>query len=133
MADSLTGLEDRAAFLRALAAARQAADVAVVVAALDAHQGDRPAGHVVKAAAAALSAGLRQGDELFCVAHDAFAVILAFNEADEAAAAAQRLEAALAKTAPASVAVAVPQGDESDAALLARAERALRHPQQQAA
>ena len=133
MADSLTGLEDRGAFLRALASARQAADVAVVLVALDSHQGARPAGHALKAAAAALSAGLRQGDALFRVGDDAFAVILAVNEADEAAAAAQRLEAGLGEPAPASVAVAVPQGAETDAALLARAERALRHPQQQAA
>ena len=67
MADSLTGLEDRGAFLRALASARQAADVDVVLVALDSHQGARPAGHALKAAAAALSAGLRQGDALFRV------------------------------------------------------------------
>ena len=92
MSDSLTGLEDRAAFVRALAAARRATQVAVVLVALDelpaidAHNGAQPAERAVKAAAAALSAGLRQGDELFRVGPDEFAAVLAVGEPAEATA-----------------------------------------------
>jgi diguanylate cyclase (GGDEF)-like protein len=129
MPDSLTGLEERAAFLEALARARQAAEVAVVLVRVD-HLDvtDRQAGvRALKGVAAALSAGLRRGDEAFRIDRDEFAAIVAVTETGEAVVAGRRLRASVTRagTVPVSVAVVVPQGSESDDALVARAARSL--------
>jgi diguanylate cyclase (GGDEF)-like protein len=131
MPDPLTGLEDRAAFLERLPAARHAAHVAVVLVAVDglaADHGPQAADRATKTAAAALSGALRRGDELFRVGDDEFAAILAVSEPGEALAAAGRLRVAVAGAGSAGVSVAmvVPEADESDTDVLARAGHALR-------
>jgi diguanylate cyclase (GGDEF)-like protein len=76
----------------------------------------------------AMSGALRRGDRLFRVGGDEFAALLAVESRDQALGAAMRLrdavlEARLGVTI--SVGVAVPQAGETDAAVLARADRAL--------
>jgi diguanylate cyclase (GGDEF)-like protein len=75
-----------------------------------------------------MSGALRRGDRLFRVGGDEFAALLAVESRDQALGAAMRLrdavlEARLGVTI--SVGVAVPQAGETDAAVLARADRAL--------
>jgi diguanylate cyclase (GGDEF)-like protein len=133
VADSLTGLDDRRAFLEALANARQATFVAVVLVDVDAlDEVNRAGGHqagdrALKAVAAALSGCLRRGDELFRIGGDEFAAILSINEADEAFVAGQRLREAVARAGliGVSVGVALPESAETDDEVLARAAQAL--------
>jgi diguanylate cyclase (GGDEF)-like protein len=129
--DPLTGLGDHDVFQAALARARRRTEVAVVlvdvgglddVVAASGHQaGDR----ALLGLAARLSSVLRTGDELFRIDLDAFAAIVAIRDEHEAPSAAQRLGDAAGQPAPVTVTVgvAVPQGRESDAAVLARAVR----------
>src|SRR4051812_38017488 len=131
MPDTLTGLDDRAAFLHALGAARHAAQVAVVLVGIEADDGElagQAADRAVKTVAAALSGAVRRGDELFRVAGDEFAAILVVTAPGEALAAAGRLRAA-AVTAGAltvSVAMVLPEPEEGDEDILSRAGDALR-------
>jgi diguanylate cyclase (GGDEF)-like protein len=75
-----------------------------------------------------MSDALRRGDRLFRVGGDEFAALVAVESDAEALDVATRLRDAVATAqlgVTASVGVAVPQDDESDASLLARADRAL--------
>jgi diguanylate cyclase (GGDEF)-like protein len=131
--DALTGLGDHAAFEAALARARRRTEVAVVlldIRGLDTGDDERArqAGdRVLLGLAARLSGTLRTGDELFRLGGDAFGALVALTEQREAAAVAERLGDAAQAAAPAGVivGVAVPHGRESDAAVLARAVKAL--------
>jgi diguanylate cyclase (GGDEF)-like protein len=76
----------------------------------------------------AMSGGLRRGDRLFRVGGDEFAALLAVESREQALGAATRLRDAVVEAklgVTVSVGVAVPQAGETDAALLARADRAL--------
>jgi diguanylate cyclase (GGDEF)-like protein len=132
--DPLTGLGHHATFHEALAGSHRRPTTAVVVCDIDAFKqlndtyghghGDR----VLCGVADAMSGALRRGDRLFRVGGDEFAALLAVESAEQALEAAVRLreaalEARLGVTV--SVGVAVPQAGETDAALLARADRAL--------
>jgi diguanylate cyclase (GGDEF)-like protein len=78
--------------------------------------------------AAALSGALRRGDTLFRIGGDEFAALLVVADADEAIEAGARLRQAVNDAdlgVTISIGVAVPVQGESDAALLARADRAL--------
>jgi diguanylate cyclase (GGDEF)-like protein len=75
-----------------------------------------------------MSGALRRGDRLFRVGGDEFAALLAVESAEQALGAAVRLREAVLEArlgVTVSVGVAVPQAGETDAALLARADRAL--------
>jgi diguanylate cyclase (GGDEF)-like protein len=133
MADTLTGLEDHTAFLEALAAARQAAHVAVVVveieglSALNAERGPQAADRTLKGVTAAVSAGLRRGDELFRVDGVELAAILTVTSPDEANTAAGRLRTAAARAgATVAVGAVIPHRGEDDSSVLERARLALR-------
>jgi diguanylate cyclase (GGDEF)-like protein len=132
--DALTGLGHHATFHAALAASHRRPTTAVVVCDIDGFKrlndtyghghGDR----VLCGIADAMSGALRRGDRLFRIGGDEFAALLAVESKTEALGAASRLrdavnEARLGVTV--SVGVAVPHADESDASLLARADRAL--------
>ena len=133
MLDPLTGLGDHADFHEALANADGRADVAVVLVSVDAgHASDRrracqASDRALRAVAAALSAALRSGDELFRVGRDRFAAVVAVAEPREAREAARRLRhAAAASGAPGvTVGVAAPEPGDSGTAALARAALAL--------
>jgi diguanylate cyclase (GGDEF)-like protein len=76
----------------------------------------------------AMSSALRRGDRLFRVGGDEFAGLLAVDTREQARGAALRLRAAVLDArlgVTVSIGVAVPQAGETDAALLARADRAL--------
>lgn len=134
--DPLTGLGDHEAFEAALARARRRTEVAVVLVDVDGldaiveRGGHQAADRALLGLAAKLSSVLRTGDELFRVDLDSFAAIVAIRDEHEAPSAAQRIVALADRCAPATVTVgvAVPQGRESDAAVLARAARALSAP-----
>jgi diguanylate cyclase (GGDEF)-like protein len=134
--DPLTGLGDHEAFEAALARARRRTEVAVVLVDVDGlddvvdNGGHQAADRALRGLAAKLSSVLRTGDELFRVALDSFAAIVAVRDEHEAPSAAQRIVALAGQPAPVTVTVgvAVPQGRESDAAVLARAARAISAP-----
>ena len=76
----------------------------------------------------AMTGALRRGDRLFRIGGDEFAGLLAVESDAEALDAATRLRDAVAAAqlgVTASVGVAVPRDGETDASLLARADRAL--------
>src|SRR5690349_2320892 len=132
--DPLTGLGHHATFHEALAGSHRRPTTAVVVCDIDGFKalndtyghghGDR----ILCGLADAMSGSLRRGDRLFRIGGDEFAALLAVESRDQALGAANRLrdavlEARLGVTV--SVGVAVPHADETDAAVLARADRAL--------
>jgi diguanylate cyclase (GGDEF)-like protein len=132
--DPLTGPGHHATFHEPLAASHRRPTTAVVVCDIDGFKrlndtyghghGDR----VLCGIADAMSGALRRGDRLFRIGGDEFAALLAVDSKAEALGAASRLreavnEARLGVTV--SIGVAVPHADESDASLLARADRAL--------
>jgi diguanylate cyclase (GGDEF)-like protein len=132
--DPLTGLGHHATFHEALAGSHRRPTTAVVVCDIDGFKllndtyghghGDR----VLCGVADAMSSALRRGDRLFRVGGDEFAGLLAVESREQALGAAARLrdavlEARLGVTV--SIGVAVPHADETDVALLARADRAL--------
>src|SRR4051794_29660846 len=131
--DSLTGLGDQPAFQAALHRARRRTEVAVVLVDVDGldnvveARGHQAADRSLLGIAARLSSVLRTGDELFRLDLDAFAAIVAVRDEHEAPSVAQRIAAAAEQPSPVTVTVgvAVPQGGESDAAVLARAVQAL--------
>ena len=134
--DPLTGLGDNETFEAALARARRRTEVAVVLVDVDGldaivdRGGHQAADRALLGLAAKLSSVLRTGDELFRVALDSFAAIVAIRDEHEAPSAAQRILALADQSSPVTVTVgvAVPQGRESDAAVLARAARELSAP-----
>ena len=133
--DPLTGLGHRGTFDETLAAShRRPINTAVALCDVDdfkrlndsrGHQeGDR----ALLAVAAALQGSLRRGDTLYRLGGDEFAALLAVRDEDEALAAAQRMRDAVLRAdvgVTVSVGVAVPSLDESDAALIGRADQAL--------
>jgi diguanylate cyclase (GGDEF)-like protein len=132
--DPLTGLGHHATFHEALAGSHRRPKTAVVVCDIDGFKllndtyghghGDR----VLCGVADAMSSALRRGDRLFRVGGDEFAGLLAVDSREQARGAALRLRAAVLDArlgVTVSIGVAVPQAGESDAALLARADRAL--------
>ena len=133
--DPLTGLGHYATFHEALAGSHRRPTTAVVLCDIDGFKrlndcfGHQHGDQVLRAVAAALSSALRRGDALFRIGGDEFAVLVAVAGDAEALDAGLRLrdavhEAGLGVTV--SLGVAVPRGDdETDSALLARADRAL--------
>jgi diguanylate cyclase (GGDEF)-like protein len=132
--DPLTGLGHHATFQEALAGSHRRPTTAVVVCDIDGFKllndsyghghGDR----VLCGVADAMSGALRRGDRLFRVGGDEFAALLAVESREQALGAATRLRDAVVEAklgVTVSVGVAVPQEGETDAALLARADRAL--------
>ena len=131
--DPLTGLGHHGTFHEALTAARRRTEVAVLMIDVDGfkaindHRGHQAGDRVLVEVAAALSSALRRGDELFRIGGDEFAAIVALADEQEALDAGRRLREAAAATGTVtvSVGVAIPLPGEADAAVLARADRAL--------
>jgi diguanylate cyclase (GGDEF)-like protein len=132
--DPLTGLGHHATFHAALARAHRRPSTAVLLVDLDGFKGlNDTYGHqhgdeVLRAIADALRGAVRRGDELFRIGGDEFAALVVVGSAEEAREAGLRLHAAIAEAklgVTASVGVAVPGQDESETAVLARADRAL--------
>jgi diguanylate cyclase (GGDEF)-like protein len=132
--DSLTGLGHHATFHATLAHAHRRPSTAVVLVDLDDFKGlndtfgHQHGDHVLRDVAAALSGALRRGDTLFRIGGDEFAALLVVSDADEALEAGLRLRDAVKAAnlgVTVSIGVAVPMDGEPDAALLARADRAL--------
>jgi diguanylate cyclase (GGDEF)-like protein len=132
--DPLTGLGHHATFHEALAGSHRRPTTAVVVCDIDGFKrlndtyghghGDR----VLCGIAEAMGGALRRGDRLFRIGGDEFAALLAVESKAEALGAASRLREAVNAAnlgVTISIGVAVPHRDESDASLLARADRAL--------
>jgi diguanylate cyclase (GGDEF)-like protein len=132
--DPLTGLGHHATFHEALAASHRRPRTAVVVCDLDGFKrlndthGHAHGDRVLCGVADAMSDALRRGDRLFRVGGDEFAALVAVESDAEALDVATRLRDAVATAqlgVTASVGVAVPHDGETDASLLARADRAL--------
>jgi diguanylate cyclase (GGDEF)-like protein len=132
--DPLTGLGHHATFHAALAHAHRRPRTALVLMDLDGFKrlndtfGHQHGDEVLRGVAAALSGALRRGDGLFRIGGDEFAALLVVSDRDEAYGAGARLRDAVRAAdlgVSASIGVAVPLDGESDAALLARADRAL--------
>ena len=132
--DPLTGLGHHATFHEALARARSRREaVAVLMADIDGFKaindtsGHQAGDRVLRETASALSGALRRGDELFRIGGDEFAALIRVGDDNEAVEAGRRLREAVAVLGEVtvSVGVAIPQRDESDASLLARADKAL--------
>ena len=132
--DPLTGLGHHATFHEALAAAHRRPRTAVVVCDLDGltrlndTHGNAHGDRVLCGVAEAMNGALRRGDRLFRIGGDEFAALLAVESDAEALDAATRLRDAVTAArlgVTASIGVAVPRDGESDASLLARADRAL--------
>ena len=132
--DPLTGLGHHATFHEALATSHRRPRTAVVLCDLDGFKrlndthGHAHGDRILCGVADAMTGALRRGDRLFRVGGDEFAALLAVGSGDEALDAAHRLRAAVHEArlgVTISVGVAVPRNGESDALLLARADRAL--------
>jgi diguanylate cyclase (GGDEF)-like protein len=132
--DPLTGLGHHATFHEALAASHRRPRTAVVVCDLDGFKrlndthGHAHGDRVLCGVADAMTGALRRGDRLFRVGGDEFAALVAVDSDAEALDAATRLHDAVTAAqlgVTVSVGVAVPRDGEADAALLARADRAL--------
>jgi len=132
--DPLTGLGHHATFHAALAESHRRPRTAVVVCDLDGFKrlndthGHAHGDRVLCGVADAMSGALRRGDRLFRIGGDEFAALVAVESDAQALDAATRLRDAVAAArlgVTASVGVAVPQDGETDASLLARADRAL--------
>jgi diguanylate cyclase (GGDEF)-like protein len=132
--DPLTGLGHHATFHEPLAQAHRRPSTAVVLCDIDGFKrlndtfGHQHGDSVLRGVAAALGDALRRGDSLFRIGGDEFAALLAVSSPEEAVGAGERLRAAVERAAlgvTLSIGVAVPQRDEPDVAVLARADRAL--------
>ncbi|MEA2324299.1 MAG: hypothetical protein QOD81_4149, partial [Solirubrobacteraceae bacterium] len=132
--DPLTGLGHHATFHEALSGAHRRPSTAVVVCDLDGFKrlndcfGHQHGDRVLRGVAAALTSALRRGDRLYRIGGDEFAALLLVSDAAEALEAGTRLRVAVEDAAlgvSVSVGIAVPRDGESDAGLLARADRAL--------
>ncbi len=133
--DPLTGLGHRGAFDETLAAShRRPINTAVALCDVDRFKqlndsrGHQEGDRALLAVAAALQGSLRRGDSLYRLGGDEFAALLAVRDEAEALAAAQRMRDAVQRAdlgITVSVGVAVPSLDETDAALIGRADRAL--------
>ncbi|HEX2103804.1 MAG TPA: GGDEF domain-containing protein [Solirubrobacteraceae bacterium] len=132
--DPLTGLGHHATFHEALSASHRRPTTAVVLCDIDGFKrlndsfGHQHGDGVLRGVAAALSGALRRGDTLFRIGGDEFAALLAVSSTEEAVEAGERLRSAVERAGlgvTVSIGIAVPQPDEPDAAVLARADRAL--------
>ncbi len=133
--DPLTGLGHRGAFDETLAAShRRPINTAVALCdvdsfkALNDSRGHQEGDRALLAVAAALQGSLRRGDSLYRLGGDEFAALLAVRNESEALAAAQRMRDAVLRAqigVTVSVGVAVPSLEETDVALIGRADRAL--------
>lgn len=133
--DPLTGLGHRGSFDAALEAShRRPVATAIVLCDLDRFKelndrlGHQEGDRALVSAVRALQSALRRGDRLFRLGGDEFAALLAVRDETEALAAARRMRAAVAGSdagLTVSVGVAVSVPEESDHALLGRADRAL--------
>ncbi len=132
--DPLTGLGHHATFHEALAGSHRRPTTAVVVCDIDGFKllndtyGHAHGDRVLCGVADAMSSALRRGDRLFRVGGDEFAGLLAVDSREQARGAALRLRAAVLDArlgVTVSIGVAVPHAGETDAAVLARADRAL--------
>lgn len=133
--DPLTGLGHRGAFAEALSAShRRPIATAVALCDLDSFKalndrfGHQEGDRALVAAVRALEGALRRGDLLFRLGGDEFAALLAVRNEQEALAAAHRMRAAVAASdagLTVSVGVAVSGPEESDDAIIGRADRAL--------
>jgi diguanylate cyclase (GGDEF)-like protein len=132
--DPLTGLGHHATFHEALAGCHRRPRTAVVVCDLDGFKllndthGHAHGDRVLCGVADAMTGALRRGDRLFRVGGDEFAALLAVESDGEALDAAARLRDAVIAArlgVTVSIGVAVPRDQETDASLLARADRAL--------
>jgi diguanylate cyclase (GGDEF)-like protein len=132
--DPLTGVGHYATFHQALAGSHRRPTTAVVLCDIDGFKrlndtfGHQHGDSVLRGLAAALRGALRRGDTLFRIGGDEFAALLAVSSPEEAVEAGERLRAAVQREAlgvTLSIGIAVPQPGESDAAVLARADRAL--------
>jgi diguanylate cyclase (GGDEF)-like protein len=132
--DPLTGLGHHATFHEALAASHRRPRTAVVVCDLDGFKrlndthGHAHGDRVLCGVADAMSDALRRGDRLFRIGGDEFAALVAVESDAQALDVATRLRDAVGTAhlgVTASVGVAVPRDGETDASLLARADRAL--------
>jgi diguanylate cyclase (GGDEF)-like protein len=132
--DPLTGLGHHATFHEALAASHRRPTTAILLCDLDDFKrlndsfGHQHGDGVLRGVAAALSRAIRRGDRLFRIGGDEFAALVVVSDETEALDAGLRLrqeveEAGLGVTL--SIGIAVPRDGEPDAALLARADRAL--------
>ncbi len=133
--DPLTGLGHHRTFHESLAGSHRRPSTAVVLADIDGFKrlndtfGHQHGDHVLRGVAAAMASALRRGDTLFRIGGDEFAALLAVSDDAEALEAGERLLAAVHAAGlgvTMSIGVAVPRDDdESDSALLARADHAL--------
>ena len=133
--DPLTGLGHRGAFDDTLAAShRRPINTAVALCDVDRFKqlndsrGHQEGDRALLAVAAALQGSLRRGDSLYRLGGDEFAALLAVRDEAEALAAAQRMRDAVVRAdigVTVSVGVAVPGLEETDVALIGRADRAL--------
>jgi diguanylate cyclase (GGDEF)-like protein len=132
--DPLTGLGHHATFHEALAASHRRPRTAVVLCDLDGFKrlndthGHAHGDRVLCGVADAMGGALRRGDRLFRIGGDEFAALVAVESDAQALDVATRLRDAVATAelgVTASVGVAVPRDGETDASLLARADRAL--------
>lgn len=132
--DPLTGLGHHATFHEALSRARARREsIAVLMADVDGFKaindtkGHQAGDRVLRETASALSGALRRGDELFRIGGDEFVALVRIGDDHEAVEAGRRLREAVASLGEVTVSVgaAVPRRDESDASLLARADKAL--------
>jgi diguanylate cyclase (GGDEF)-like protein len=131
--DSLTGLGHHASFNERLVAHRAAATrMAVLLIDVDGFKmindtaGHQAGDRALRTVAARLTETVRRGDEVFRIGGDEFAAIVAVRDEDEATGIGHRLRHAVAGDGiTVSVGVALPAEGESDAAVLARADRAL--------
>jgi diguanylate cyclase (GGDEF)-like protein len=133
--DPLTGLGHHATFHEALAAShRRPWRTAVLICDVDGFKrlndtfGHQRGDAVLRAVAGALGGALRRGDTLFRIGGDEFAALVAVGGEAEALEAGLRLRAAVAGAAlgvTVSIGAAVAAEGEADAAVVARADRAL--------
>jgi diguanylate cyclase (GGDEF)-like protein len=132
--DPLTGLGHHATFHEALAASHRRPRTAVLICDVDGFKrlndtfGHQRGDAVLRAVAGALGGALRRGDTLFRIGGDEFAALVAVDGDAEALEAGLRLRAAVAEAdlgVTVSIGAAVAAEGEADAAVVARADRAL--------
>jgi diguanylate cyclase (GGDEF)-like protein len=132
--DPLTGLGHKATFHEALAASHRRQRTAVFVCDVDGFKrlndtfGHQRGDDVLRAVAGALGDALRRGDTLSRIGGDEFAALVAVDGEAEALEAGLRLRAAVGEAdlgVTVSIGAAVAAEGEADAAVVARADRAL--------
>ncbi len=132
--DPLTGLGHHATFHASLAAHRPREAMAVMVVDIDGFKdfndthGHQAGDRLLVEIASALAGAVRRGDSVYRVGGDEFAALVRVADAEEALDAGRRLRAAVNAACTGltvSIGVAMPWAGESDASVIARADRAL--------